>query len=399
MGVIALFGSIAILALLPWLDTSSVKSARYRPLYRQFFWFFVATCVLLGWLGSKPAEGWYVYASRVLTAWYFIYLLIVLPLLGIFETPKQEPKSITDALKAAGKAVGVVLLAMGIGGAVLAGASQPAAAADEKAKQEKATNHETPPPPRNKWSFAGLFGKFDQAQLQRGFKVYRDVCQTCHSLNLVAFRTLGEEGGPHFSEAQVAAIASDYQIAEINEAGETVKRPARPADYFTGPYDNEQQARSANSKLLPPDLSVMAKARQYERGFPAFVFDVFAPYQELGVDYIVALLTGYDKAPPDVDVPSGLYYNTYFPGHSIGMSQQLTDGSVDYTDGTKQTAENYAKDVAAFLMWTAEPTLEQRKRIGFVTLIFVLGLTILLFLSKKKVWHDVDHPHETKTSA
>jgi ubiquinol-cytochrome c reductase cytochrome b/c1 subunit len=396
-GVIALFGSIAVLALLPWLDTSPVKSARYRPLYRQFFWLFVATCVVLGWLGSKPAEGWYVVVSRILTAWYFIYLLIVLPLLGIFETPRPEPKSITEALKAAGRSVGIVLLTLGLTAAVaLLGASQPAAAADGKAKEEKASSHETPPPPRQKWSFAGLFGKFDQAQLQRGLKVYREVCQNCHSLNMVSFRTLGDEGGPHFSKEQVAAIAADYQIAEINDSGETVKRPARAADYFPGPYDNEQQARLANNKLLPPDLSVMAKARQYERGLPWFIFDVFAPYQELGVDYIKAILTGYDKAPPDAEVPQGSYYNTYFPGHSIGMSQQLTDGRVDYTDGTKPTAENYAKDVAAFLMWTAEPTLEERKRIGFVTLIFVLGLTTLLYLSKKKVWHSVDHPHEAK---
>jgi ubiquinol-cytochrome c reductase cytochrome b/c1 subunit len=401
-GVIALFGSIAILALLPWLDTSSVKSARYRPLYRQFFWLFVITCVLLGWLGSKPAEGWYVYASRFLTAWYFIYLLIVLPILGIVETPKRVPETITEALKVAGKAVGVVLLAMGLTGAVLLGGSQPAAAADEKAKEQKAGSHETPPPPQNKWSFAGPFGKFDQAQLQRGFKVYHDVCQTCHGLNLVAFRTLGDEGGPHFTRPQVAAIASEYEVADTpNEQGDAVKRPARPADYFPGPYRNEQEARFANNKLLPPDMSVLAKARQYERGFPGFVFDVFAPYQELGVDYIVALLKGYpDKPPADADeVPQGLYYNTYFPGHAIGMAKQLTDGRVDYTDGTPPTVDNYAKDVAAFLMWTAEPTLEQRKRIGFVTLIFLIGLTTLLYLSKKKVWHDVDHPHEAKTSA
>jgi ubiquinol-cytochrome c reductase cytochrome b/c1 subunit len=399
-GVIALFGSIAILALLPWLDTSQVKSARYRPLYKQFFWLFVATCVLLGWLGSKPAEGWYVYASRVLTAWYFIHLLIVLPLLGIFETPKPEPKSITEALKAAGKAVSIIVVTLGLtAGTALLGASQPAAAAEETAKDT--SSHETPSPPRNKWSFAGPFGKFDQAQLQRGFKVYHDVCQTCHSLNLVAFRTLGDEGGPHFTKEQVAAIASEYQVTDAtpNEQGDAVKRPARAADYFPGPYRNEQEARFANNKLLPPDMSVLAKARQYERGFPAFVFDVFAPYQELGVDYIVALLKGYAPKPADFDLPEGMQYNTYFPGHTLGMPPPLSDGRVEYTDGSPQTVDQYAKDVAAFLMWAAEPTLDQRKRIGFVTLIFVLGLTTLLFLSKKKVWHDVDHPHEAKTPA
>ena len=389
-GVVALFGSIAILALLPWLDTSPVKSARYRPLYRQFFWLFVATCVLLGWLGSKPPEGWYVVLSRLLTAWYFVYLLIVLPLLGIFETPRPTPNSITEALKTAGKAVGAVVLAVALSSAVLIGGSRPAAAQE----------HSNPSPPRNTWSFAGPFGKFDRGQLQRGFKVYHDVCQTCHSLSLVAFRTLGEEGGPEFTPAEVAAIAAGYKVKDTpDEQGNEVTRPGRAADYFPPPFPNDQAARFANNKLLPPDMSVLAKARQYERGFPAFVFDMFVPYQELGVDYIVAVLKGYAKKPDDVTLAPGLSYNTYFPGHGIGMPEPLYDGKVEYTDGAPQTVDQYAKDVAAFLMWTAEPTLEQRKRIGFVTLIFLLVLTTLLYLSKKKVWHDVDHPEAVKTSA
>src|SRR5262249_45307126 len=154
LGVIALFGSIGILAFLPWLDTSSVKSARYRPQYQVFFWLFVATCVLLGYLGSKPPEGWYVFFSRVLTIWYFAHFLIVLPLLGIFETPRPVPNSITEALKAAGRTVGVVLLAAGIGSAALIGGSRPAAAEERAAKAVP----ETPAPPRNTWSFAGPFG-------------------------------------------------------------------------------------------------------------------------------------------------------------------------------------------------------------------------------------------------
>jgi ubiquinol-cytochrome c reductase cytochrome b/c1 subunit len=389
-GVIALFGSIAILALLPWLDTSPVKSARYRPLYRQFFWLFVATCVLLGWLGSKPPEGWYVVLSRLLTAWYFLYLLIVLPLLGIFETPKPTPNSITEALKAAGKTVGAVVLAVALSSAVLIGLSRPAAAQEPN----------SPSPPRNSWSFAGLFGKFDRGQLQRGFKVYHDVCQTCHSLSLVAFRTLSEEGGPEFTPAEVAAIAAEYKVKDTpDEQGNEVMRPGRPADYFPPPFANDQAARFANNKLLPPDMSVLAKARQYERGFPAFVFDMFVPYQELGVDYIVAVLKGYANKPDGVTLAPGLSYNTYFPGHGIGMPEPLYDGKVEYTDGAPQTVDQYAKDIAAFLMWTAEPTLEQRKRIGFVSLIFLLALTTLLYLSKKKVWHDVDHPEAAKTSA
>jgi ubiquinol-cytochrome c reductase cytochrome b/c1 subunit len=390
LGVIALFGSIAILALLPWLDTSQVKSAKYRPVYKVFFWLFLATCVLLGWLGSKPPEGWYVVLSRLLTAWYFLYLLIVLPLIGIFETPKPVPNSITEALKAAGKAVGAVLLAAGIGAAALAGGSQPASAQEEHGTK----------PPRNTWSFAGPFGKFDEAQLQRGFKVYHDVCHTCHGLNLVAFRTLGDEGGPHFKPEEVAAIAAEYKVKDgPNDKGDMFERPARAADYMPPPFKNDQEARFVNNGLLPPDMSVLAKARQYERGFPDFVIDMFLPYQELGVDYIVALLKGYVDQPKGVNLAPGLQYNTYFPGHGIGMPPPLADGVVTYTDGAPQTVDQYAKDVSAFLMWAAEPTLETRKRIGFITLIFVLGLTTLLYLSKKKVWHDVDHPREARTSA
>src|SRR5579871_301153 len=384
LGVTALFGSIAILALLPWLDTSQVKSARYRPLYKQFFWLFVATCVLLGWLGSKPPEGAYVVMARFLTAWYFIHFLIVLPLLGIFETPRPVPNSITEALKTAGKAVGVVVLAVGLGAAALIAGSRPAAAQEHDVQ-----------PPRNAWSFAGPFGKFDRGQLQRGFKVYHDVCQTCHSLSLVSFRTLGEEGGPEFSAAELSAIAAEYKIKDgPNDQGDMFERPGRPADYFPPPFPNEQAARFANNKLLPPDMSVLAKARQFERGFPWFVIDAIVPYQELGVDYIVALLKGYAPKPADVTLAPGLQYNTYFPGHGIGMPEPLYDGKVEYTDGAPQTVDQYAKDVAAFLMWTAEPSLEARKRIGFVTIIFLLVLSTLLYLSKKKVWHDIDHPHE-----
>jgi ubiquinol-cytochrome c reductase cytochrome b/c1 subunit len=390
IGVSALFGSIAILALLPWLDTSRVRSARYRPLYKQFFWLFVATCILLGWLGSKPPEGWYVVLSRLLTVWYFAHFLIVLPLLGIIETPKPVPNSITEALKAAGKVVGMVLLAIGLGAAALVGASRPAAAQEEHEAQ----------PPRNTWSFAGPFGKFDRGQLQRGFKVYHDVCQTCHSLSLVSFRTLGEEGGPEFSAAEVAAIAAEYKIKDgPNDQGDMFERPGRPADYFPPPFPNEQTARLVNNGLLPPDMSVLAKARQFERGFPWFVIDMIIPYQELGVDYIVALLKGYAPKPAEATLAPGLQYNTYFPGHGIGMPPPLSDGRVDYTDGAPQTLDQYAKDVAAFLMWTAEPTLEARKRTGFVVIIFLLALTTLLYLSKKKVWHDVDHPSYPATSS
>jgi len=387
MGVIALFASIGILAFLPWLDTSRVKSATYRPLYWQFFWIFVLTCVLLGWLGSKPPVGGYVIASRVLTAWYFIHFIIVLPLLGLIEQPKPLPSSISEAALKGRKTA--LLIALALGAAALIGAPQRAAAQENADVQ----------PPRNTWSFSGPFGKFDRGQLQRGFKVYHDVCQTCHGLALLSFRNLGEEGGTEFSTAQVAAIAAEYKVKDgPNDQGDMFERPGRPADRFPPPFANEQAARFVNGGALPPDMSVLAKARQYERGFPWFVIDMFIPYQELGVDYMVAVLKGYAPTPAGVTIPSGTSYNVYFPGHAIGMPPPLSDGMITYTDGAPQTVDQYAKDVAAFLMWAAEPTLEARKRIGFQVMIFLVVLTGMLYFTKKKVWHDIKEPGEIARS-
>jgi ubiquinol-cytochrome c reductase cytochrome b/c1 subunit len=375
IGVLALFASIGILAFLPWLDTSRVKSATYRPLYKQFFWIFIAVCVLLGWLGSKPPEGIYVWLARIFTAWYFIHFLIVLPLLGLIETPRAIPHSIAEAVLKKGKAGAVaVMLALAIGLAGLVGAPTRAAAEEAEA------------PPTQKWSFAGLFGTYDRAQLQRGFKVYHDVCQNCHSLKLLSFRNLAEPGGPGFTEAQVEAIAAEYKVKDANDQGEIVERPGRPADHFPPPFENDAQARQVTGGALPPDMSVLAKARGYERGFPKFVLDIFIPYQEAGPDYIVAVLKGYEDAPKDFTMPAGMQYNKMFPGHAIGMKKPLTDKQVDYTDGTPQTVDQYAKDVAAFMMWAAEPHLEARKRIGFQVMIFLIVFSGLLYFTKKKVW-------------
>jgi ubiquinol-cytochrome c reductase cytochrome b/c1 subunit len=385
VGVMALFGSIAILVFLPWLDTSRVRSATYRPLYRQFFWIFVAVCIGLGWLGSKPAEGGYVLASRVLTAWYFLHFLVVLPLLGLFEKPKPVPNSISEAVLKNKKAI-AGFAAFALGTALFFGAT-PFASAQE---------HEQPVPPRNSWSFGGVFGRYDPGQLQRGFKIYREVCQTCHGLKLVAFRTLSGEGGPNFTEAEMEAIAAQYKIKDgPNDQGDMFERPGRPADYFPPPFPNDAAARFANNGALPPDMSVLAKARQYERGFPSFLLDIILPYQELGPDYIVAILKGYAPTPADMTMPAGMQYNTYFPGHGIGMPPPLSDGVVSYTDGAPETVDQYAKDISAFLMWAAEPKLDSRKRIGFQVLIYLLVLSGLLYFSKKKMWHDIGKPSET----
>jgi ubiquinol-cytochrome c reductase cytochrome b/c1 subunit len=325
--------------------------------------------------------------SRLLTAWYFIHFIIVLPLLGLIEQPKPSPSSISEAALKGRKTA--LLIALALGAAALIGAPQRAAAQE----------HPDVQPPRNTWSFAGPFGKFDRGQLQRGFKVYHDVCQTCHGLALLSFRNLGEEGGTEFSTAQVAAIAAEYKVKDgPNDQGDMFERPGRPADRFPPPFANEQAARFVNGGALPPDMSVLAKARQYERGFPWFVIDMFIPYQELGVDYMVAVLKGYAPTPAGVTIPSGTSYNVYFPGHAIGMPPPLSDGMITYTDGAPQTVDQYAKDVAAFLMWAAEPTLEARKRIGFQVMIFLVVLTGMLYFTKKKVWHDIKEPGEIARS-
>jgi len=247
-----------------------------------------------------------------------------------------------------------------------------------------AQEHDQPVPPRQKWSFAGPFGQYDRGQLQRGFKVYKEVCAVCHGLKMIAFRNLADLG---YSEAQVKAIAAEYKIQDgPNDQGDMFERNGRPADYFPTPWPNENAAR-ARYNGVPPDMSVLAKARTYERGFPWFIFDMFIQFQEQGVDYIHALLVGYEeKAPAGVTLPQGTFYNKYFPGHAIAMPPPLTDKRVDYTDGSPTTVDQYAKDVAAFMMWAAEPHMEARKRIGFQVMIFLIVFAGLMYFTKKQVW-------------
>jgi ubiquinol-cytochrome c reductase cytochrome b/c1 subunit len=244
------------------------------------------------------------------------------------------------------------------------------------------------PPPPVKWSFAGPFGKFDEGQLQRGFKIYKEVCSACHSLELLSIGSLAEPGGPGFSVAQVEALAATYKISDLDDKGQPKEREGRPADHFPSPFPNAAAAAAANG-VAPPDMSTLAKARGYQRGFPRFVFDVFTQYQEAGPDYIHAILNGYKDPPKGFAVPAGGHYNEYFPGHVIAMPPPLTDGQVTYDDGSPQTLAQYSQDVAAFLMWAAEPHLVQRKRIGFQVIVFLIVLSGLLYFTKKKVWSAV----------
>jgi len=245
-------------------------------------------------------------------------------------------------------------------------------------------------PPAEKWSFAGPFGKYDRASLQRGLKVYKEVCSNCHALSYIAFRNLADPGGPGYTTAQTAALASEYKIKDgPNDQGEMFERPGRPADYFPSPFANEQAARAANGGAVPPDLSLITKARSYKRGFPRFVFDFFTQYQEQGPDYVSALLQGFEDVPPaDVVLPDGSYYNKYFPGHAIKMPKPLNDGQVTFDDGSPATVAQYAKDVTSFLMWAAEPQMEARKKLGFQVFIFLIVFAGLMYFTKKKVWAD-----------
>jgi ubiquinol-cytochrome c reductase cytochrome b/c1 subunit len=213
-------------------------------------------------------------------------------------------------------------------------------------------------------------------------------------VKLLSFRNLADPGGPGFTEAQAAAVASGFQVTDgPNDQGQMFKRPGKVADYFPPPFANDQAARAALGGGLPPDMSTLAKARTYDEGFPWFLIDAFTMYQEQGPDYIHALLSGYTTAPAGFVLPPATYYNEYFPGHAIKMPPPLRDGQVKYTDGTPETLDQYGRDVAAFLMWAAEPKLDERKRLGFQVMIYLAALTLLLYFTKKKVWHEAEaHP-------
>jgi len=223
------------------------------------------------------------------------------------------------------------------------------------------------------WSFKSFFGKFDRASLQRGYQVYNEVCSSCHSVKYLSYRNLMEEGGPEFSEAEVKAIASNFEVTDgPNSTGEMFTRPARLSDKFVMPYANDEEAKYANGGAYPPDMSVLVKARKG------------------GADYIYSLLLGYEDPPTDIKLDDGVYYNKYMYGNKIKMSAPLSDDIVEYSDGTKATTEQMSKDVVNFLMWTAEPHLEQRHKFGFRVIIYLLILSILVYFSMKKIWSRIE---------
>ncbi len=239
------------------------------------------------------------------------------------------------------------------------------------------TYYKKPVSPAGGFQQDGPFGTWDLAQLQRGYQVYKEVCAACHSMKFVAFRDMADLG---YNEDEVKALAAQVQVPGIDpNTGEATTRPALPIDYFPSPYPNNVAAAAANNNAIPPDLSLMAKARGD------------------GTNYIYSLLTGYGPIPaelkadfPDFDTPTGLYFNQYFPNLNLAMAPPITsDGQVTYADGTEATVDQMSKDVAAFMTWTAEPTLVKRKQTGWPVLGFLLFATILAFLSKKQIWSAV----------
>ena len=247
------------------------------------------------------------------------------------------------------------------------------------------------------WSFEGPFGRFDQEQLQRGYKVYHDVCSSCHAMHLMSYRNLGQVGGPFYDpkypnpndNPYVKAIVADYKVPDIDsDTGDMIKRPATPADAFVSPFPNDAAARASNGGALPPDLSLIIKAR------------------EDGTQYVYSILTGYKPAPAGLTVPANRYYDPYMPGdmtsfwHGAGpvptggfiaMPQQLTPNRVAFDDHMVATPDQEAKDVVAFLAWASEPHQSERKQLGFAVMIYLVIFTGLLYASYRRIWRKVAH--------
>ena len=223
------------------------------------------------------------------------------------------------------------------------------------------------------WSFKGLFGKFDRGALQRGYQVYTEVCSSCHSMKYLSYRNLAEKGGPEFTELQAKAIAASFEVTDgPNQDGEMFTRPGKLSDKFVMPYENVKAAQAANGGAYPPDMSVLVKARGG------------------GVDYIYSLLQGYEDPPIGMILDEGVHYNKYMYGNKIKMSNQLSDGLVEYSDGTQSTVEQMSKDVTTFLKWAAEPHLETRHQMGFKAIVYLIILTTLVYFSMKRIWSRIE---------
>jgi ubiquinol-cytochrome c reductase cytochrome c1 subunit len=250
----------------------------------------------------------------------------------------------------------------------------PAEATSDASTQQAKTEEATKPEPEfvmphQHWSFDGIFGTYDRASLQRGFQVYKEVCSACHSMTRLSYRNLSDLG---YTPDEVKAIAASVNVTDgPNDEGEMFERPGKPSDHFKSPFANVQAAKAANGGALPPDMSLLVKARHG------------------GADYIYSILTGYEEAPASKNLLPGQYWNKAMHGNIIAMPAPLTPDRVAYGDGTTQSVDQYARDVAQFLTWASEPSMEERKRMGIKVFLFLLVFTGIMYGVKKKIWSNV----------
>ncbi len=426
-GVLAMFGAIAVLFLLPFIDSHPVRSSVFRPWFKAGVLTLLVVFIILGICGSKPAEGLWVPLAQIMTLAYFGFFLVAIPYFNNNEPVKKLPNSIHEAVMSMPKSVMVALLAVGLltfapndafakspkapeqavpaeasattekavaeeakapsapeeGAAVAQGGVDEAAPAEgpegHGSESQHATTapageehaaaagaHHTPALPKQDWSFNGPFGTYDRASLQRGFQVYKQVCAACHAMKRISYRNLSALG---YSEDQIKTVAAEISVMDgPNDEGEMFERPGRPSDHFKSPFPNDNAAKANNNGALPPDLSLIVKARVG------------------GPDYVHAILTGYEDAPAGVELSPGQSWNRYMAGNKIAMPAPLIEGAIAYEDGSPTSVEQYAHDVTHFLAWASEPEMEERKQTGTKAIIFLIVFAGLLYAVKKRIW-------------
>jgi len=348
LGVILMFSSILILFIIPWLDTSKIKSANNRPIYKICFYIFLLSCLSLGWAGGQSPEGIPLIISRIATIYYFSFFIIIMPILSRIENIKQSNQS---------KIISIFIISI-INISVI-----------NIISNSNALSNDNITIPKQEWKFKNITGQFNKSSLRRGFQVYKEVCSTCHQMSFLSYRNLEGMG---YSDDVIKAFAAEGIIIDgPNDEGDMFERNGKPSDQFPKPYQNEQAARAANNGAYPVDLSLITSARH------------------AGPDYVFALLTGYDTCPEDFQLYPGMIYNTYFSGKQIAMPPPLSENIIEYQDGTNATVEQMARDVTEFLFWAANPHMEERKKIGLKVVSILIIFSILMYFTNRQIWKNI----------